>query len=39
MEEALKLAKKINEALTAHDKKVRPNAGGETRNPRTNTSQ
>ncbi|XP_078354682.1 gamma-aminobutyric acid receptor subunit beta-3-like [Oculina patagonica] len=28
MEEALNLARKINEALDKHDKKVRPNAGG-----------
>ncbi|XP_068746968.1 gamma-aminobutyric acid receptor subunit beta-2-like [Montipora capricornis] len=28
MEEALKLSQKINEALSVHDKKVRPNAGG-----------
>lgn len=32
MEEALNLSLKINEALTTHDKKVRPNAGGETKN-------
>ncbi len=32
MEEALNLARKINEALDKHDKKVRPNAGGETKN-------
>ena len=29
MEEALKLSQKINEALSKHDKKVRPNAGGK----------
>jgi len=32
MEEALNLSRKINEALTAHDKKLRPNAGGKTKN-------
>lgn len=30
MEEALNLSRKINEALTTHDKKLRPNAGGKT---------
>lgn len=32
MEEALNLSRKINEALAEHDKKVRPNAGGESKN-------
>lgn len=29
MEDAMKLSQKINDALAAHDKKVRPNAGGK----------
>ena len=33
MEEALNLSRKINEALTVHDKKLRPNAGGKTISP------
>lgn len=35
MEEALQLANKINAALAVHDKKVRPNAGGEKINQET----